>query len=317
MGITMKSVAITSRSFSKHPILRDEVLKRYPDAKFNDDGLSLQGKSLIEYLSGYEKAITALEVIDDSILSQLPNLKVISKYGVGLDMIDLHALKKYGVKLDWSGGVNKRSVSELVVSFAIALLHRAVFANSEVKKGKWYQPKGFQLSNCTFGIIGFGHIGKDLVKLLQPFDCKILAHDIRNFKEFYKKNKVKSVGIEELIKKSDVVTLHLPLNESTKNFMNEERLQMLKSNAILINLARGGLIDEDALKQILLENKIAGAALDVFAIEPPADTEFALMNNVLVTPHIGASTEEAILAMGMAAIDGLDNAKDPSSFLSK
>ena len=313
----MGSVAITSRSFSRHPILRDEVLKRYPDAKFNDAGLSLNGNSLIEFLQGYEKAITALEVIDDSILSHLPNLKVISKFGVGLDMIDLHALKKYGVKLDWSGGVNKRSVSELVVSFAIALLHRAVFANSEVKKGKWYQPKGFQLSNCTFGIIGFGHIGKDLVKLLKPFDCKILAHDIRNFKEFYKKNKVKSVGIEELIKKSDVVTLHLPLNESTKNFMNEERLQMLKSNAILINLARGGLIDEDALKQILLENKIAGAALDVFAIEPPADTEFALMDNVLVTPHIGGSTEEAILAMGMAAIDGLDNAKDPLSFLSK
>jgi len=317
MGISMKSVAITSRSFSKHPILRDEVLKRYPDAKFNDAGLSLNGNSLIEFLQGYEKAITALEVIDDSILSHLPNLKVISKFGVGLDMIDLHALKKYGVKLDWSGGVNKRSVSELVVSFAIALLHRAVFANSEVKKGKWYQPKGFQLSNCTFGIIGFGHIGKDLVKLLKPFDCKILAHDIRNFKEFYKKNKVKSVGIEELIKKSDVVTLHLPLNESTKNFMNEERLQMLKSNAILINLARGGLIDEDVLKKMVLEKRIAGAALDVFEIEPPIDKELLTMDNVLITPHIGGSTEEAILAMGMAAIDGLDNAKDPSSFLSK
>ena len=313
----MPSVAVTSRSFSRHPELRALVLARYSDAKFNDDGLSLQGKSLIEFLSGYEKAITALEVIDDSILSHLPNLKVISKFGVGLDMIDLHTLKKYGVKLDWSGGVNKRSVSELVVSFAIALLHRAVFANSEVKKGKWYQPKGFQLSNCTFGIIGFGHIGKDLVKLLKPFDCKILAHDIRNFKEFYKKNKVKSVGIEELIKKSDVVTLHLPLNESTKNFMNEERLQMLKSNAILINLARGGLIDEDVLKKMVLEKRIAGAALDVFEIEPPIDKELLTMDNVLITPHIGGSTEEAILAMGMAAIDGLDNAKDPSSFLSK
>ena len=311
----MSSVAVASRSFSRHPELRALVLARYSDAKFNDDGLSLQGKSLIEFLSGYEKAITALEVIDDSILSHLPNLKVISKFGVGLDMIDLHALKKYGVKLDWSGGVNKRSVSELVVSFAIALLHRAVFANSEVKKGKWYQPKGFQLSNCTFGIIGFGHIGKDLVKLLKPFDCKILAHDIRNFKEFYKKNKVKSVGIEELIKKSDVVTLHLPLNESTKNFMNEERLQMLKSNAILINLARGGLIDEDVLKKMVLEKRIAGAALDVFEIEPPIDKELLTMDNVLITPHIGGSTEEAILAMGVAAIDGLDNAKDPLEFI--
>ena len=311
----MSSVAVASRSFSRHPELRALVLERYSDAKFNDEGLSLHGNSLIEFLSGYEKAITALEVIDDSILSQLPNLKVIAKYGVGLDMIDLHALKKYGVKLGWTGGVNKRSVSELVISFAVALLHRSVFANSEVRNGKWYQVKGRQLSDCTFGIIGCGHIGKDLIKLLKPFNCKILAHDILNFKEFYEKNKVKSVGIEELIKKSDVVTLHLPLDESTKNFMNEERLQMLKSNAILINLARGGLIDEDVLKKMVLEKRIAGAALDVFEIEPPIDKELLTMDNVLITPHIGGSTEEAILAMGVAAIDGLDNAKDPLEFM--
>ena len=311
----MPSVAVTSRSFSRHPELRALVLERYSDAKFNDEGLSLHGNSLIEFLSGYEKAITALEVIDDSILSQLPNLKVIGKYGVGLDMLDLHALKKYGIKLGWTGGVNKRSVSELVISFAVALLHRAVFANSEVRNGKWYQVKGRQLSDCTFGIIGCGHIGKDLIKLLKPFNCKILAHDILNFKEFYEKNKVKSVGIEELIKKSDVVTLHLPLDDSTKNIMNEERLQMLKSSAVLINLARGGLIDEAILKKMLLEKRIAGAALDVFEIEPPIDKELLTMDNVLITPHIGGSTEEAILVMGMAAIDGLDNAKDPLEFV--
>lgn len=311
----MPSVAVASRSFSRHPELRALVLARYSNAKFNDEGLSLYGNSLIEFLSGYEKAITALEVIDDSILSKLPNLKIIAKYGVGLDMIDLHAMKKYGVKLGLTKGVNKRSVSELVISFAIALLHRAVFANSEVRNGKWYQVKGRQLSDCTFGIIGCGYIGKDLIKLLKPFNCKILAHDILNFKEFYEKNKVKSVGIEELIKKSDVVTLHLPLDDSTKNIMNEERLQMLKSSAVLINLARGGLIDEAVLKKMLLENRIAGAALDVFEIEPPTDKELLTMDNVLITPHIGGSTEEAILAMGVAAIDGLDNAKDPSEFI--
>ena len=107
----MSSVAITSRSFSRHPELRALVLERYSDAKFNDEGLSLHGNSLIEFLSGYEKAITALERIDSSILSQLPNLKVIAKYGGGLDMIDLHALKQYGVKIGWLAGVNKRSVS--------------------------------------------------------------------------------------------------------------------------------------------------------------------------------------------------------------
>ena len=311
----MRSVAVASRSFSKHPILRSKVLEIYPDAKFNDKGLSLSGDSLVEFLSGHEKAITALEVIDDSILSKLPNLKVIGKYGVGLDMIDLHAMKDRGVKLGWTGGVNKRSVSELVISFSIYLLHRVAFANTEVRNGEWYQVKGRQLSDCTFGIVGCGHVGKDLVKLLKPFGCNILSHDIIDFKEFYQENNITSVGLDELLQKSDVVTLHLPKNDSTNNILNKDRLQMLKKDAILINLARGGLLDESALKKILSEKNIAGAALDVFSVEPPIDTDFAHLDNVLITPHIGGSTEEAIIAMGLAAIDGLENAKNPLEFL--
>ena len=311
----MRSVAVASRSFSKHPILRSKVLERYPNAKFNDKGLSLSGDSLVEFLSGHEKAITALEVIDDSILSKLPDLKVIGKYGVGLDMIDLHAMKDRGVKLGWTGGVNKRSVSELAISFSVYLLHRVAFANAEVRNGEWYQVKGRQLSECTFGIVGCGHVGKDLVKLLKPFGCNILAHDIIDFKEFYQENNITSVGLDELLQKSDVVTLHLPKNDSTNNILNKDRLQMLKKDAILINLARGGLLDESALKKILSEKNIAGAALDVFSVEPPIDTDFAHLDNVLITPHIGGSTEEAILAMGLAAIDGLENAKNSLEFL--
>ena len=310
----MKSLAIASRSFSKHPILRKEVLKLYPDAKFNDEGLSLYGDSLVKFLKGYEKAITALEVIDEKILSKLPDLKVIGKYGVGLDMIDLNAMTEYGVKLGWTGGVNKRSVSELVISFAIYLLHRIPFANSEVRNGKWYQVKGRQLSNCTVGIIGCGHVGKDLIKLLKPFNCKVLVNDILDFKDYYQENSITPLGLEELLQKSDIVSLHLPLNNSTKNIISSTRLKMIKKDAVIINLARGGLIDEEALKQLLLDNKIAGAALDVFANEPPTDLNLALMDNVIVTPHIAGSTEEAILAMGMAAIDGLKNPKDPLEF---
>ena len=106
----MKSLAVASRSFSKNSILRKQVLELYPDTKFNDEGLSLSGDSLVEFLYGYEKAILALEIIDESILSRLPNLKVIGKYGVGLDMIDLYAMERYGVSLGWTGGVNRRSV---------------------------------------------------------------------------------------------------------------------------------------------------------------------------------------------------------------
>ena len=311
----MRSLVIASRSFSKHPVLRKEVLKRYPDTKFNDEGLSLSGDSLVAFLGGYEKAITALEKIDDSILKQLPDLKVIGKYGVGLDMIDLHAMKKYGVNLGWTGGVNKRSVSELVISYSVALLHRTVFANAEVRKGGWYQVKRRQLSNCTVGIIGCGHVGKDLVKLLQPFNCKILVYDILDFEDFYVRYKVTPVGLDELMSLSDIVTLHLPLDKSTKNILNSDKLNLLKNNSVLINLARGGLIDEVALKELLINNKITGAALDVFEVEPPVDLSFATMDNVLITPHIGGSTEEAILAMGMAAIEGLENSKDPLNFL--
>jgi D-3-phosphoglycerate dehydrogenase len=275
----------------------------------------LNGESLIEFLDGHEMAITALEKIDDSILKLLPNLKVIGKYGVGLDMIDLHAMKRHGVNLGWTGGVNKRSVSELVISYSIALLHRTIFANAEVRKGKWYQVKGRQLSDCTVGIIGCGHVGKDLVELLQPFNCKILANDVLDFNDFYKKYEVTSVGLEELIRKSDIVTLHLPLDKSTQNILDSDKLSLLKNDAVLINLARGGLVDEVALKELLNNNKIAGAALDVFEVEPPVDPSFATMDNVLITPHIGGSTEEAILAMGMAAIEGLENSEDPLNFL--
>ena len=307
----MPSLAVASRSFSKNALLREAVLKEYPNAKFNDEGLSLSGESLIEFLDGYEKAITALEVIDNSILSHLPDLKVIGKYGVGLDMIDLNSLHSHGVKIGWKSGVNKRSVSELVVSFATALLHRSVFANMEVREGHWYQVNGRQLSESTVGIIGCGHIGKDLVKLLRPYNCTILAHDILDFKEFYEENNVIPMALEQLLQESDVITLHLPLDSSTKNIINKERLQMLKKNAVLINLARGGLIDEQALKEIILEKKIGGVALDVFEIEPPVDNMFSSMDNVLITPHIGGSTEEAIVAMGMAALKGLKNPREP------
>ena len=313
----MKSLAVASRSFSKNIVLRNKVLKLYPDTKFNDGGHSLNGDSLVEFLSGYEKAILALETIDESVLSRLPNLKVIGKYGVGLDMIDLKAMEKYDVKLGWTGGVNKRSVSELVVSFAIYLLHRVVFANNEVKRGEWYQVKGRQLSGRTVGIIGCGHIGKDLVGLLKPFGCKILVHDNVDYADFYRDNQVNSVGLEELAKQSDIISVHLPLNGSTKNIINKDLIEMFKKNAIFINVARGGLVDEVALEQRLIEGTLGGAALDVFALEPPLDNKIAQLDNVIVTPHIGGSTEEAILAMGEAAIAGLETFRKASSFIIK
>jgi D-3-phosphoglycerate dehydrogenase len=299
-------VAVCSRSFSRNPILRAELLQRYECVTFNDAGAQLSGDELVDFLRGHGKAITALEVIDESILSRLPELQVIAKYGVGLDMIDLTAMRAHGKRLGWTGGVNRRSVSELVISFAITMLRQVPAANREVLSGRWRQTVGSNLSGRTVGIVGCGHIGKDLVGLLRAFGCSILAHDILAFTDFYAAHGVEAVGLETLLRRSDVVTLHLPLNDSTRGLLDADRLAMLKHTAVLINTARGGLVDESALKQMLREKRLAAAAFDVFAIEPPKDPELLALPNFLATPHIGGSAHEAIIAMGRAAIEGLD-----------
>jgi phosphoglycerate dehydrogenase-like enzyme len=307
----MTKVAVASRSFSRHPVLRQELLARYPNVTFNDAGASLSGDALIKFLSGHEKIITALETLDDALFASLPALKVVAKYGVGLDMIDLAAMRRRGIKLGWRGGVNKRSVSELVIAFAVSLLRHVPQGNAQVREGGWKQLMGRQLSERTVGIVGLGHIGKDLARLLKPWGCRILAHDILDFPDFCAEWGVEQTSLDDLLAKADVVTLHLPLDDSTRTILSAERLGVMRSDAILINAARGGLVDEAHMKSMLMQGKLAAAAFDVFAGEPPQDFELLRLPNFLATPHIGGSAEEAVLAMGRAAIDGLDQYGDP------
>jgi D-3-phosphoglycerate dehydrogenase len=305
-------VAVCSRSFSRNVELRKELLSRYERVTFNETGRQLEGDDLVEFLSGHDKAITALERIDDYVLARLPELKAIGKYGVGLDMIDMAAMRAHGKRLGWTGGVNRRSVSELIVAFAITMLRHVHAANREVLSGTWRQHVGGELSGRTVGIIGCGHVGKDLVEMLKPFGCPILVNDIRDYPDFYRAHGIKPVLLEELLAQADLVTLHVPLDDSTRGILNEQRLSLMKPTAILLNAARGGLVDEAALKRMLRDKKLAAAAFDVFAVEPPVDTELLSLSNFLATPHIGGSAEEAILAMGRAAIDGLDANEIPA-----
>ena len=205
-----------------------------------------------------------------------------------------------------TGGVNRRSVAELVIAFAIAMLRHVPASNREVMAGTWRQHVGGHLSGRTVGIVGCGHVGKDLVPLLRAFGCPVLVHDIRDFADFYASHDVQPVDLDTLLMRSDVVTLHVPLDISTRNMLDVRRLALLKKTAVLINAARGGLVDEAALKAMLKEGRLASAAFDVFAIEPPQDAELLSLPNFLATPHIGGSAQEAILAMGRSAIDGLD-----------
>lgn len=307
-------VAVASRSFSRHPVLRAEMLERYERVTFNDEGRSLAGAELVRFLKGHSRAITALERIDEAVLSQLPELKVIGKVGVGLDMLDLEAMERRGVQLGWEGGTNKRSVSELALALMLAALRQVLPANSLLRSGGWKQLQGRTLSGRVVGVAGLGHVGKDLVSLLGPFGCRVLGYDVRVDEGFCRAHGVEVVGVERLLKESDVLSLHLPLNAATKGFLDASRLSLMKADAVLVSTARGGLVDEAALKAALKGGKLGAAALDVFAEEPPKDAELLALPNFLGTTHLGGSTEEAVLAMGLAAIRGLETPRPARDF---
>ncbi len=299
-------VAVTSRSFSRNEILRAELLERYERVTFNDEGLSLAGDSLVVFLADHPLAITALERIDEEVLSRLPDLRAISKVGVGIDMLDLDAMERHGVRLAWSRGTNARSVSELALAFMLALLRHLPEATGLVRDGQWRQLQGRTLSGQTVGIVGFGHVGRDLALLLSAFSCRVLAHDVVLLADL--PPHVEEASLEMLLAESEIVSLHTVLSDDTCNLIDRERIATMREGALLINTSRGGLIDEQALYDALTEGHLAGAALDVFSAEPPLDSPLLGLDKVIATPHVGGSTEEAVLAMGRAAIVGLGEA---------
>ena len=307
----MIRIAVASRSFAGNPVLRAELEAKYPHVTFADPAERLEGDSLVAMLRGHDRAIVGLERVDDRMLEQLPELKVISKYGVGLDGIDVAAMARRGIRLGWTGGTNCRSVAELTVAFAIALLHRVPECDVAMRRGEWRKLVGRQLTGKTVGIIGCGHVGQDLVRLLAPFDCRVLAHDIRDYPEFYAAHRVTPAGREELLRSSDVVTLHVPLDASTRRMIGAAEINVMRRGSFLINAARGGLVDETALAEALERGHLGGAAMDVFEMEPQVNRRLTAIDAFLGTPHIGGSAEEAQLAMGRAAIEGLETARVP------
>ena len=304
---------MASLSFAGNPILRAELTAKYPNVTFTESSSILDGDALVALLRGHDCAIVGLERVDAQVLAQLPELRIVSKYGVGLDGIDLDALARRGIKLGWTGGVNRRSVAELTLAFALALLHRVPEGDVALRRGRWNKVVGRELTGKTVGIIGCGFVGQDLVRLLAPFACRILAHDIRDYPEFYAAHRVTPVGLAALLQAADVVTLHVPLDAGTRGLIGAGEIARMRPGTFLINAARGGLVDEAALADALERGHLAGAACDVFQMEPDANPRLAALPVFLGTPHIGGASQEAQLAMGRAAIDGLDTARVPGN----
>ena len=262
-------IKAASRSFSKNPVLRQELITAFPNAEFNDEGLTFDESTLPAFVGDANGVVVGLEPINESTLSKMSNVEIVAKYGVGLDGIDQDACKRHKVNVGWTGGVNRRGVAEMTLGFMLGLNRNLFWSERNLRnQGDWEKIGGRQLTEKTVGIIGVGFIGKDLVDLLKPFDCEILVNDIIDQTAYYQENGLIESTKGEIFEKADIVTLHTPLDDSTKGMIDGEALAKMKETAFLINAARGGLVIQEDLKHALASNRIAGAALDVFEEEP-------------------------------------------------
>ncbi|WP_068111048.1 NAD(P)-dependent oxidoreductase [Tropicimonas marinistellae] len=301
-------IAVPAVSFAQHPGLVERLLELYPQSKINFEG-DVHYKTeddTIAYLQGCDAAIISFEKINDRVLSALPDLRVVSKLGVGLDGIDPQAMRRNGVRLGWTPGVNKCAVAELAIGLAIAALRQVVTCNVEIRAGKRLLTRlGRQLSGRTVGVHGVGEIGTEFIRLLQPFGCRVLGCDTKDRSEIYERFGVEAVEPAELYARSEVLSIHLSKNARTQQLYDSDALRALRPDCVLINTARGGIVDEAALYRALTEGWISAAAFDVFDEEPPTDDRLLRLPNMIATPHVGASSVEARWEMGVTAIQGL------------
>lgn len=310
----INKISVSSPSFSKNETLVENIYKSFPETEIqtNQSGIHLAGNDLVEYFLNSDAVIIGTEKFTKDIIDKLPNLRVVSKYGVGYDNVDIDHLKQKKIPFCWEGGVNRRSVSEMTLAFMIGLSRNLFYTNAVIRSNQWLKNGGFQLSGKTIGILGCGFIGEDVIRLLQPFHCNILVHDILDKSIVVSCLGAKQVSLEYILKEADIISLHLPLTDKTKGLVDAKFLKKMKKGSYLINTCRGGVVIEDDLKNHLslaLQSDpsatIMGAAIDVLVNEPPTSYEFLKLPNLFATPHIGGNAFEAVLSMGNSAIKGL------------
>ncbi|MEW6569563.1 MAG: phosphoglycerate dehydrogenase [Nitrospirota bacterium] len=233
--------------------------------------------------------------VSSDIIRAARNLKVIARAGSGLDNVDRIAATKKGIVVMNTPGGNTITTAEHTIALMVSLARLVPQATLSMKKGKWDKKKfmGVELFNKTLGIIGIGNIGSQVAKRMQGFDMNVIAYDPFLSEDRAKAMGVEKVSLEELLGRSDFITIHTPLTSETKNLINRETIRLMKPGVRIINCARGGIINEKDLYDALLDGRIAGAALDVFEKEPPEDNPLIRLENVICTPHLGASTKEA------------------------
>ena len=245
--------------------------------------------------------------VSKELVDMAPNLKYVIRAGEGTDNIDKAYCQEKGVSVSNTPGANANSAAEHAVALMMSLLRKTSFADASMKRGEWNKSAftGMELADKTVGFVGFGNIGKIVAKRISGFDPKVLFFDpYCEETDIPYAKKVKN--LETIFSDSDIITVHTPLVEATKNLINSKLLNLMKPTSILVNAARGGIIDEADLYQHLSDGKIRGAALDVFKEEPLAENDqLKNLRNIILTPHLGASTEEAQVRVGEMAVNQL------------
>jgi D-3-phosphoglycerate dehydrogenase len=260
------------------------------------DRTGISVEDLLKEIGEYDALIVRSRTkVTPAVLDAGIRLKVVGRAGIGVDNIDLASASAHGVTVVNSPLATTVTVAELALGMMLALAREIPRADATIKAGKWLKKEfeGTELFGKTLGVIGFGRIGSTMAKRASAFDMRVLAYDRLKDANETRLNGGNPVELDELLAESDFISLHLPLTADTKNMLNAETFSKMKDGVYIVNASRGGIVDEDALVAALDSGKVAGAAFDVFASEPPGITPFVSHPKVICTPHVGAQTVEA------------------------
>ena len=292
----MKKVLITPRSFRESGETPFRILREKGyELVENTTGKTLDEERMMELCADVEGLIVGIDPVTRKVLEHAPKLRAISKYGAGLDNIDLAAAAERGVQVRAAVGTNARSVAELAIALTFAMARNLVPAATTTRSGGWGRVRGVELQGRTMGILGLGSIGREVARMAHGLGMSVMAYDpvVEPGASFLSEFGTVLAGRDEVVKRADFLSLHLPLLDATKHTIDAGTLAMMKPTAVLINTARGELVDEEALYEALSNHRLGGAASDVFSKEPPGEHPLLKLDTFVLTPHIGAYTLEA------------------------
>jgi len=286
------------------------ILEAVAELKMSPRDRQLTREELVSEVGDVDAVIVGGEKIDDGIFEAARNLKVVSRFGVGYDNVDVDAATRRGILVTYTPGVLSDAVAELTMGLILCLSRNLLSADAFVRSGEWHRGSRFPLTmdlvNKELGVVGLGRIGAEVTRRAKPFGMKLSYYDLIRNPKLEEELRITYLPLEELLRRSDFVSIHVALTDQTRKMIGPRELSLMKATAYLVNTSRGGVIDQVALYEALKERRIAGAALDVFEREPiPADDPLLRLGNVVVVPHIGSATVETRRRMAITAAENV------------